>query len=478
MAFALGAGAVFGFAPFEWFPLPPISLALLFALWQRELRPGHIALLGLCWGLGCFLGGVSWVYVSMHDVGGMAAPLAALATLTFAAVLALFPALAGYAYGRLRSGAATVRHALLLAGLWALAELLRGWIFTGFPWLALGYSQTPPSPLAGYAPLLGGYGIGLLLALVAAALALAWRRPGPWLLLAALLAGGGLLHGVAWTEPYGPPLTVSLLQGNVPQVLKWDPQQLNLSIDGYVRLARQHPAQLVVLPETAIPLFFEEIPAEVLNDLRGRGDLLLGSAVRIRNGGYLNGAVAVAAGQPPRVYAKHHLVPFGEYIPPGFSWFFELVRIPLADFTAGPAQQQPMEIGGQRVMPNICYEDLFGEEIIRALPEATLLLNLSNTAWFGDSWAQPQHLQISRLRALETGRPMLRATNTGMTAAIGADGQVSAVLPAFAQGALTVTAQGRQGSTPYVRWGNGAVLLLALLAVLLGRGRGPKESAA
>lgn len=486
-AAGLGGISVFGFAPFELFPLPVLALALLLRLWQRSPSARAAAGLGFCYGLGFFLAGVSWVYVSLHDVGGMAAPIAVIATLLFCAYLALFPALAGVLFVRMqcapsppaRAGGAGqgrvdsrclartgfYQRALLFAGLWTLTEWLRGWLFTGFPWLALGYSQTPPSPLAGYAAVLGSYGVGFLVALIAALAALDWRRKSGWAVIAAVLAGGFLLRGMDWTQPVGEPLRVSLLQGNIPQTLKWVPENLPLSIDTYVDLARKHPAALTVLPETSIPLFFDELPREVRNALTQHGDVLLGIAIRHRDGGYVNGAVGLT---PAGIqsYAKQHLVPFGEYIPPGFDWFFRLVHIPMSDFSAGPRDQPPLAIAGQQIAPNICYEDLFGEEIVRALPRATLLINLSNTAWFGDSLAQPQHLQIARMRAMETGRMMLRATNTGITAAIAPDGRVLDQLPPFTAGALHVEAQGFTGLTPYARWGNALALLFAICACL------------
>ncbi|MEW6165646.1 MAG: apolipoprotein N-acyltransferase [Pseudomonadota bacterium] len=464
-ALALGALGVLGFAPFGLFPLPVLTLALLFRRWRAAPSPRVAAWLGFCYGAGFFLAGVSWVYVSLHDVGGMDAPLALAATLAFCAWLALFPALAGYVCRRL-AGADFFRDILLYAGTWMLAEWLRGWLLTGFPWLALGYSQTPPSPLAGHAATLGVHGVGLLAALLAAAFALDWRRRAAWGLLFAVAGSGALLRGMDWTQPVGAPVAVSLLQGNVPQSLKWEPERLPLSIDTYVRLAQANPAPLTVLPETAIPLFFDELPRDVLRELTRHGDVLLGMAVKHRAGGYVNGAVAVAADGGAQSYAKRHLVPFGEYVPPGFTWFFDLVRIPMSDFSAGPANQPPLALAGQKVAPNICYEDLFGAEILDALPAATLLINLSNTAWFGDSLAQPQHLQIARMRAIETGRTMLRATNTGITAAIAPDGRVLAALPAFTAGALRVEAQGYAGLTPYARWGDTLALLLAIGAVL------------
>lgn len=468
LAILLGSASVAGFAPLEIFALPIFTLALLFRLWQRAPTPRAAAWLGFCWGLGFFLTGVSWVYVSLHDVGGMAASIAVAATLLFCAYLALFPALAGWLTRRLAS-AEYPKDALLLAGIWTLTEWLRGWAFTGFPWLALGYSQTPPSPLAGYAAVLGVYGVGFLAALIAALFAFgtgSWRRAFGVMALAAGIAGSGwLLRGMDWTQPVGKPLAVSLLQGNIPQSLKWVPERLPLSIDTYTKLADGSPAALTILPETALPLFFDQVPLEVFQGLARHGDVLLGIAVRHRAGGYVNGAVALTA-QGAQSYAKRHLVPFGEYVPPGFAWFFDLVHIPMSDFSAGPANQPPLAIADQRVAPNICYEDLFGEEVLQALPQATLLVNLSNTAWFGDSLAQPQHLQIARLRALETGRTMLRATNTGITAAIAPDGRMLGQLPPFTAGALRVEAQGYRGTTPFMRWGSALALLLAICAVL------------
>jgi apolipoprotein N-acyltransferase len=476
----LGAVTVFGFAPFELFPLPLLTLALLFLFWQRAASAHQTAWLGFAWGLGYFLAGVSWVYVSMHDVGGMPLPIAALATVALCALLALFPALAGFGFARLRDRQGW-RDALLAASLWAVAEWLRGWVLSGFPWLSMGYSQTPPSPLAGFAPLLGVYGIGLIVALLAA-LPVFWRRlPVVASVIVAIVGSGQLLRAIEWTKPAGPPLTVSLLQGNIPQSLKWDPALLRLSLDTYVNLAREHPAALTVLPETALPLLLNDVPDGLLRQLTAHGPVIMGVPAQ-GSDGFINAAVAIAAppSGPPQLYAKSHLVPFGEYVPPGFNWFLDLMNMPMSDFSAGPSTQQPFVIAGQTIAPNICYEDLFGEEIRRALPDATLLVNLSNTAWFGHSLAQPQHLQIARMRAMESGRTMLRATNTGMTGMVRPDGSVAAVLPAFTAAALTVDAQGYVGLTPYGRWGNWPTVIFAfiiLTAALIERRRDTRTDA-
>ena len=481
-AAALGAFCVLGFAPFDSYfavwPAPTFALGGLFVLWQKADTVREAMRLGLAWGAGCFLFGVSWIYVSLSQFGGMAPPLAAAATLLFCLYLALFPALVGGLFLRWRSNAP--RDTLLFAGLWTLGEWLRGTLFTGFPWLAVGYSQSPPSPLAGWASVLGVYGIGFIVALIGGLVGLmsitGWRRPGIWASMLLLLGFGGLLRGMDWTQPVGAPVTVSLLQGNVPQSLKWDPKRLPLSIDTYLRLAKTHPATLTVLPETALPLYFNEVPREVLRSLTRHGDALIGVAIGTTGGGYTNGAVALTPELAASAYAKRHLVPFGEYAPPGFAWFFRFAHIPMSDFTAGPARQQPLDVAGLRIAPNICYEDLFGEELLDALPAATLLVNISNTAWFGDSLAQPQHLQIAQLRAIETGRVMLRATNTGMTAMVAADGTVAAVLSPFVADALVVQAQGRSGLTPYARWGNLLALLIAIGACLTAMRRRQPQS--
>ncbi|HEX5803970.1 MAG TPA: apolipoprotein N-acyltransferase [Azospira sp.] len=476
-AAGLGAASVLAFAPFSWYVLGWIGMAGLFALLRRAASVRQAALLGLAFGAGWFGVGTSWVFVSLSVFGGLPPALAGVATALFCAVLALFPALAAALFVRCRP-AGGLAQAASFAALWVFGEWARSWVFTGFPWLSLGYSQSPPSLLAGFAPLLGVYGVSLATALLAALLvvvaeAAALRRRAVVAALAvALLGGGGGLRELSWVQPTGAPVKVALLQGNVPQDLKWRPEKLTDSLAIYESLMREHPATLTVLPETAIPAFLGQLPPEYLERLLSHaleqgGDLLFG--IVVGDGEHYANAAASIGVSPTQLYSKSHLVPFGEFIPPGFGWFLDLMRIPMSNFTPGPEWQAPLEIGGQQVAVNICYEDVFGSEIIRALPQATLLVNLSNTAWFGDSLAQPQHLQIAQLRALETGRPMLRATNTGMTAVVAADGRVQAVLPPFTRDALVAEVQGYAGTTPYVRWGNSAVLLLCLALLALSR---------
>ena len=484
VALLLGAAGVAAFAPLGGFPVAWLTLGGLYALLgpladkRGPARAG--ALVGGLFGLGGFLAGVSWVFVSLSTFGGMPAPVAAFATLLFCAAMALYPALAGALFVRLAPPAGW-RRALVFAALWTLAEWLRGWLLTGFPWLAAGYSQTPPSPLAGFAPLAGVYGVSLFTALTGALLAetlLGGRRRGMRLIaggaLAALLLAGAALSGRGWTTPEGEALRVALLQGNIAQDVKWRPERFEESLRAYYHLMRDNPAQLTVLPETALPVFFSEVPEDYLDALkqlaaRNDGDLLFGIVTGDLTQ-YANSAVSLGASGKQR-YDKAHLVPFGEFIPPGFAWFMDMAHIPMSAFTPGEKTQAPLRIDGHKIAVNICYEDAFGEEIIRALPDATLLLNISNVAWFGDSLAPAQHLQIARMRALETGRMMLRATNTGMTAIIGADGIVQAALPPFTRAALTGEVRAYAGSTPYVRWGNWPAVTVSLLLLAFARRR-------
>jgi apolipoprotein N-acyltransferase len=472
LAALTGAAGVLCFAPIELFWLAPLVWGGFFLLLQRATSVRCAALTGFAFGLGFFLAGVSWLYVSLSAFGGMPGWLAAILTTLFCAVMALYPALAGALFKRWQP-TAPLHQALLFAALIALSDWFRAWIFTGFPWLTAGFSQTPPSPLAGYAPLIGVFGLSLLVALSGALLVARWRFGLAALLL--LAAGGFGLRQIAWTQPEGEPISVALLQGNVPQEMKFRPEAFFRTFNTYRSLIAKNPAQLTLLPETALPVFFDELPPEYALDLEQLvgehgGDLIVGTLTgNVEH--YYNSAISLGH-SPRQAYSKQHLVPFGEFIPPGFSWFLKVAHIPLSAFTRGDAVQPPLAVAGRQVAINICYEDAFGDEIIRALPQAGILANLSNTAWFGHSLAQPQHLQIARMRALETGRPMLRATNTGMTAIIAPDGTVQSVLPPFTTGALRGEVRAYTGSTPYSRLGNWPALALMALALLLGMRKG------
>lgn len=470
LAALAGAATVLGFAPFGYFAAPLVSLIVLLALWARCAEPRRGGWLGLSFGLGQFLLGVSWVYVSLHTFGMMPAPLAAIATLLFCAVLALFPAMLGWLCVRLgmqRPGVVL----LAFPGAWVLLEWLRGWLFTGFPWLGLGYTHID-TPLAGYAPVTGVYGLSLA---VAATAVLGWivvrgpfrHRAAALVLVGVLFLVGSALKEQAWTRPTGSRLDVALLQGNIPQEMKFVPGRFESTLATYARLAQQTNARLIVLPETAIPRFPDEVPPAFFDMLRKHvapveGDVLLGLPTGDLRSAYFNTMQSIGT-SPTQHYSKSHLVPFGEFIPWGFGWIERILRIPLSNFAPGEATQRPLALAGEQLAVNICYEDVFGAEIIRQLPQATLLVNASNVAWFGDSLAPHQHLEMARMRSIETGRYMLRATNSGMTAIIDQRGRVQDVLPQFTEGVLMGPVRGFSGATPYVHYGDWVVGLAGLM---------------
>jgi apolipoprotein N-acyltransferase len=463
-----GAATVLAFAPFALHPLAFLTFAVLVHFWM-EAPPRRCAWLGFAFGLGLFCAGVSWVYVSLHQFGGMAAPAAALATAAFCTVLALLPAGAGWLQARVPTPEAA-RACLLIPAAWTLGEWLLSWIFTGFPWLALGYSAAG-WPLQGYAPIGGVHLISFLTVSVAGMLWLLLRqRPRVLVAIVLVLGAGEALRHVAWTAPAGAPVPAALLQGNIEQEMKFRPERAQHIFETYARLAEGTKARLVIFPETALPAFLHHIDPAYLARLdavakRNEGDLLVG--VPYRSGrDYYNSALTLGV-SPRQIYHKVHLVPFGEFVPLGFRWTLDVLKIPLSDFSRGTPDQPPLEIAGQRVAVNICYEDVFGAEIARSLPEATLLVNMSNVAWFGDSLAPAQHLQIARLRAIETGRMHLTATNTGITAAIDRGGRVLARLEQFTEGRLEIAAQGYSGATPYVRLRDWPVVALCIFVFAL-----------
>ena len=501
LALVGGAVGVPAFAPFYFWPLAPVSLWVLFVLWHRATTVWRAFLHGFAWGLGLFGAGVSWIYVSLHVYGNMPALLAGLATLLFCGYLALYPALAGALYRALASRfelSPPVALLVLMPACFVAFEYLRGWVVSGFPWLTIGYAQTPggviAAPLAGYAAIFGAYGISWLLAVTAAVVMLlvgtATATPlstaARIAIVSSLLAiwgAGALLLQIAWSEPSGKPLRVALLQGNIEQNLKWRDDQRAPALANYLQMVTASHAKLIVTPETALPDFLDRIPPDYLESIRQHAlregaDVLVGVPIAERPADagapyhLANGAVSIGT-SPSQRYDKQHLVAFGEFVPPLFAWVYRWLQIPLADFSARAVESRPMQIAGHKIAINICYEDTFGREIAAQLPEAELLVNISNMAWFGRSLAADQHAQMSQMRALETGRWMLRATNTGATAAINEKGMIVQVLPAFTRGALEVDAQPLSGATPYSRWRDTPILLLIaicfLSAVLLRR---------
>ena len=485
-----GAQTVAFVHPALW-PLQLLAIALL--AWRvGGASPRKAALLGWAFGTAWLCAGTWWMYVSMHRYGGLSAGLAALAVFALCAFLSLYLAAAMAAVARWRRLAA-LPSAAMFAGAWLLAELARGVIFTGFPWVASGYAHVD-SPFGGFAPWVGVYGLGAIVAGVAAAFgfsrpgaARAWLAPG--LLLAATLALGAVAGRIDYTRPTGS-ISVSLLQGNVPQEEKFAMRHVRQALTATVAQLVGAGGELVIGPETVIPLLPASLDPAVWQDLLERfrqpgRAALIGLPLGNEELGYTNSAAGISAATAALAggfyrYDKHHLVPFGEFIPTGFRWFTELMHIPLGDFNRGRLNAPSFVVHGQRVAPNICYEDLFGEELAaRFVAEdqaPTILANLSNIGWFGKTIAVAQHLEISRMRSLELQRPMVRATNTGATAVIDHRGVVLKSLPPFERGTLDASVEGRSGRTPFATWAGTlglwplfAIGVATLLAAGLGR---------
>ncbi|MEO6921852.1 MAG: apolipoprotein N-acyltransferase [Collimonas sp.] len=488
LAAITGAVNVFAFAPYGLWPIQLLTLALLiFCLLQNDAAGcvKRSALLGLAYGFGWVAHGVYWIYISLHDFGGLPAWLAVLAVAVLALAMGVYTALCTglSVWLRQRWSASPLLFALaIFPAMWGLTEWLRGWVFTGFPWLISGYAHTA-GPLAGYAPLVGVYGLGCISAVIAGCLALLPQRKVPALAaMLALVAGLGL-HQINWTSPNGKPISVRLLQGNVPQEEKFNTAQIINSLRLYVDMIRAAPADLIATPETAVPILQTELPPDflpALSDFSRQTGSHIALGIPYIDGPYRysNSVIGIAPRDqtiPAFRYDKQHLVPFGEFVPFGFRWFVDMMNIPLGDFQRGAVVQKPFAVKDQWVLPNICYEDLFGDEIAAQLaathaagqPTATLLLNMSNIAWFGNTIALPQHLQISQMRSLESGRPMLRATNTGATAVIDPHGLVSAQLAPYSRGTLALSVQGYGGMTPYILLGNRTLLAAVLLMLAL-----------
>jgi apolipoprotein N-acyltransferase len=465
-----------------------IALAVLVGLVQRAPSIKTAALLGWLFATSWLTGSVWWLYTSMHDFGGLAAPLAVLAVLALCGFMALFYAAACAFYKRYSPPAQQniTQAAIIFAACWLLAELVRDTWLTGFPWAAGGYAHLD-GPLEGYASLVGVYGITAIAAALAAVLGIEVRRDQDglitWITLAGILSVMAIAYwtildrGVFATQSAGKPVTISLLQGNIPQGEKFDNSKgIPLALDWYAQQLATSTATLVIAPETAIPVLPQQLPDAYWNNLRSRfGTGNQAALIGVPLGGYVEGYTNSAMGLKPGqkeayIYSKHHLVPFGEFIPPWFKWFTQMMNIPLGDFNRGAIGQPSFEFAGQRWAPNICYEDLFGDELAaRFKDEATaptVLVNLSNIGWFGNSIAIDQHLHISRMRALELGRPMVRATNTGPTVIIDHRGRVTASLPRHTRGVLVGEVEGRTGVTPYANWaGRFGLWPLWLLAI-------------
>jgi apolipoprotein N-acyltransferase len=476
---ACGSGAllVLGFAPFGWYPLVLVGLlGFLIALGSASPRAGFFR--GWLFGVGLMGVGVFWIRISLNEFGNMDAWVAHLLTVIFVSTIALYFGLLGWLLRRLDPpGPLWLGPVLLFPGLYILIEWLRGWLFTGFPWLNLGYTQID-GPLGGYAPILGVYGVGLLVALSAGLLWGLVRLSGrPRLLagsaLALVWAGGLLLQQAAWTQPNGPTFRAAVVQASIPQAIKWDPELLVSTIEVYWDLTERNlDADLVVWPETAIPDFLHEVRSVLIEPMAHRAreegtEIVLGiPAMEPEKGLYFNALLSI--GSREDLYAKRHLVPFGEFMP-FKAWLGPLVdlfEVPMSNFSRGDAERPLLAVGEWLAGVSICYEDAFPAEVAQALPDAEFLINVSNDAWFGDSLAPHQHLEIARMRALENGRYLLRATNTGISAIIDERGRILGTVASFVRGDFVADVQPYVGATPFSRFGNRVAIGLAVLLVV------------
>ena len=475
---AAGGATVFAFAPFErrWATESLLLLAILLyrATWRQA------ALASLLFGLGFFACGIWWIYISVHRFGGAPVPLAAAAAAGLIVFLAFLNSLVGLVTAIMAPpGPARL---LTLPAAWVGVEWLRSWILSGFPWLLLGYSQVD-TPFGAMAPLGGVLLVSWLSVFWVAmqawlVLVGGWRR---WLgVLGVLLCLGAVQPFVdrEWTKPVGPKLDVALVQGNIPQDMKWNREAALFILRRYLDMTIPLlGTELVVWPEAALPLPADMLWEDWLEPLDDKArqmgtTLLLGALKQVPAGqsGQTSeqyGNALLALGRDRGVYLKRHLVPFGEYFPlPAWGKaFLKLLSLPYEDLLAGPRQQAPLVVHGQRVGASICYEDAFGSE--RRLDEpSAFLVNVSNDAWFGDSIAPHQHLEIGRMRALELNRPMLRAANTGITALLDQHGRIARIIPQFTADILQGSIQGRSGETPYSRYGDVPVLILVALSLL------------
>ena len=461
--FFLGAILVLSFSPFNHYFILPFVVAIFFWLIKKKNLPLKESLL---FGLGFFIFGIYWIYICLQKFGGMPPLWALLSTFCLCLFLSLF-FLSFSFFPRFKS------KPLFFASTFTLVEWIRSFIFTGFPWLTLGYSQVESSPLAGYIPITGIYGVSFLLILTAHLIFQLFTKIDKKLwtlvLIIAIWTGGYLLKKIEWTEPNGEPIRVSLIQGNVKQDDKWDQNKVKKILKKYEELIEKTNSPLIVLPETSMPILLQSMPLDYLlkieNHLQSiNGNLILG-VIEKEDGKIFNSAISLGVSESQN-YRKHHLVPFGEYVPLRsiFGFIYEdLLKIPFNDLSRGPKKQAPMVFEKQKIAINICYEDVFGNEIIRQLPSANILLNMSNDAWYGESIAAEQHLQISQARAIETGRVMMRATNTGVTAFINEKGKVINQMPQFLTGELTQDIQGFKGSTPFIKYGHFPIIILSFL---------------
>ncbi len=473
-----GGLLAFAFAPFNIYPLAVICPAILLIVW-RDCSLKQAFWRGFIFGIGFFGIAASWIFVSIHEFGNTSAPLAVFITSLFVFFLSLYPAVQGYVLTRFFPCDNFSKFCLAFPSSWVLLEWIRGWFLSGFPWLFLGASQVA-SPLSGLAPVIGEYGISFVVVFCSGLLVYGfyalftpkkWRAALCFLAIILIWVGAALLTSINWTKPQGQPIKVSLVQGNIPQQLKWDPAYLQATLQSYYQLTETHwDSQIIVWPEAAIPMLLNDAKnfLDPLDQEAKQHHTAFITGIPIQDGfDYYNGIISLGIGHG--IYYKRHLVPFGEYVPLDslLRGLIGIFNIPMSNFSAGPFQQNNLRTDDTIIAPFVCYEIAYPKLVLSLLPQANLLLTVSNDAWFGDSFAPAQHLQIGQMRALETGRYHLFSSNTGLTAIITPQGKIQASAPPFQKAVLTGTVQKLVGATPYVWMGYIPILVLMGLLFLI-----------
>lgn len=472
LALICGALLPLSFAPYEyfWLQFPLIAFIFLVCL---EQKPVVSFRRGFLFGLGWFAHGIYWLFYSLHFHGGMPAPVAIITIVLLSAYMGLFPALAFYLSNRLIHASKLKMLVLIYPVSWMIFDWLRGYFLTGFPWVQIGIAQID-TYLAGYAPLIGGLGVGLLVTVISGLIASSLFKANYKVTIPAIVViyvAGFLLSYIEWTEAVDEPIKVSLIQGNIPQAEKWKPENYQSTLQMYRALTRQHwDSDLIVWPETAIPGFRYRV-THYLESLTKEAketdtDVMLGVFVRDKETHrYYNSMITL----DKQAYLKRHLVPLGEYFPLRslLGFFSQWVNIPMSDIDSGEDKQALIQAAGQSIGLSICFEDAFDRSVLLDLPQATLLVNVSNDAWFEDSSQPWQHHQIARMRALESGRVLLRVTNTGVSSIIDRNGDVLHIAPQFKREVITANVQAYKGSTPYIVWANYLLIISGLILLFL-----------
>lgn len=486
LALIAGALLTLAFAPFDIFPLAVISLAILLALWLKVSKQ-RAFFRGFLFGVGLFSTGVYWIYISVHTFGNTSALFALLITGLLIAVLSLFPALVGYFLNRFFPNNKRTKLLCAFPALWVFFEWIRSWIFSGFPWLFLGYTQIN-SPLKGYASIYSVYGVSLAVT-ISAALFLnimirAYRKEYREMYFSIFIIAlfwmiGGILSFISWTKPEGSDIKISLVQGNIPQSLKWEPEQVMPTLDLYKKLSSEHwDSKIIIWPESAIPMIMQQAGSflEEMTTLARKHQTTIITGVPVESPdqprSYFNSVITLGEGSG--TYSKQRLVPFGEFIPMQkmFKKLFDILQIPMSDFVPGPDASDPIIVDKLKIATFICYEIAFPEQVRSRDGNIGAILTVSNDAWFGHSIAQAQHLEMGQMRAIEMGRPVLFVSNDGITAFIDHTGKIISAAPQYQTYVLTDSIKAYTGKTPWQRIGMDPILIIMMgLIIVAIRGR-------